>query len=106
MEPSMLTGVIIFNFLLASGALALAGKLWRLRHQLADATQSLDNAQQDLHLTLQQTTADLQAGQVGLQSLAESCDRTQAQLRQVRQGLALMQWLLRWRRPRPTRLHR
>ena len=102
----MLTGVIAFNLLLATGALTLGWKLWRLRYQLADITQSLDRAQQDLQLTLQKTTADLQAGQVGLQSLAESCDRTQAQLDQIRQGLVLMQWLLRWRRPRKTRPRR
>jgi hypothetical protein len=99
--PPMLPWVITFNLLITSGAMTLAWRLWRLRKQLARVTESLDTAQQDLQTTLQQATLDLEASQAGLVTLAASCDRTQAQLRQVRQGLALMQWLLRWQRPRP-----
>lgn len=88
----MLIAILIFNFLLAIMCFAIAWQLGLWRKALAQAADTLLEAERATHELLNEAPESILGGQVETHRLRQSYRQIEGQLRRLQQILGVMSW--------------
>ncbi len=114
----MVVTVLVCNVVLGLLCLIAAWQLWRLKHRLAKAANTLSSFERTVHRVLHRAPAVVSRGHAGIHQLREQYRGLESQLQRAQQALALLSlgqalWQRRFlissprsrstRKPAPTR---
>ncbi len=86
----MLIAVIIINVILSGVFFLVAWRLWKLKHTINQATQSILNADRVTYDVLHATPAALAQGELGTRNLRTRYQQVELQLLRLRQIVQLL----------------
>lgn len=88
----MLTVVLVLNGVIALSCLYVAWQLWRIRRVLARVADTLTAVERSTYKVLHRAPRAIANGQTGTRKLRQKYRQLEAQLQQVEQVLALLQF--------------